>query len=64
MAKLTTRAMAVTNDTIKVALWVFASAGLTAFLSWVLNRPEFINYYGVVNVLLYLLNEIKKQVKK
>lgn len=48
-------------ETLKVALWVFVSAGLTAFFSWALQRPELVDYYGILNIGLYFLNELKKK---
>jgi hypothetical protein len=47
-------------ETVSVALWVFVSAGLTAIISWALQKPEYLQYYGALNVLLYFLNELKK----
>jgi len=47
-------------ETAKVALWVFVSAGLTALVSYLLQRPELVSYYGLLNVVLYFLNELKK----
>ena len=54
------RLKTVSKNTWEVALWVFASAGLTALLSYLLQKPELVNYYGLLNVLLYFLNELKK----
>jgi hypothetical protein len=54
------RLKTVSKDTLGVALWVFVSAGLTAILSWALQKPEFIQYYGLLNIALYFLNELKK----
>jgi len=53
-------------ETLKVAVWVGISAGLTALLSYLLERPEMAQYYGVINVLLFALKEIekKRQLKK
>jgi len=47
-------------ETVQVALWVFISAGLTAIISWALAKPEYLQYYGILNVALYFLNELKK----
>ena len=53
-------------ETIKVAVWVGISAGLTARLSYLLEQPELTQYYGVINILLFALKEIekKRQLKK
>lgn len=58
--KLEKRLQFAIPETYSVALWVFASAGLTAVLSWALQKPEWTAYYGILNVLLYFLNELKK----
>lgn len=52
------------SDTTKVGLWVFVSAGLTALLSWMLRKPEFVSYYGVINVFLFLLKKINDEFRK
>ena len=54
------RLQTISKDTLGVALWVFVSAGLTAILSWALQKPEWIQYYGAFNVVLYFLNELRK----
>jgi hypothetical protein len=53
-------------ETLKVAVWVGISAGLTALLSYLLEQPELTQYYGVINILLFALKEIekKRQLKK
>jgi len=53
-------------ETIKVAVWVGISAGLTALLSYLLEQPELVQYYGLINILLFALKEIekKRQLKK
>lgn len=47
-------------DTLPVALWVGGSAALTYMLTELLQRPDLAPYYGVLNVLLFLLKELKK----
>ena len=54
----------VLNDTSKVALWVFVSAGATALLSWALDKPELAQYYGVFNILLYLIKKGNEEFRK
>jgi hypothetical protein len=49
-------------ETFWVALWVFVSAGLTAFISWALQKPEYLQYYGILNVILYFIKELGKKV--
>jgi len=48
------------NDTIKVALWIAFSAGVTALLTWALNEPKLLNFYGLINIALYAIKELKK----
>ena len=47
-------------STYGVVLWVAASAAITAVCAWVLNQPDLVKYYGLVNVVLYFLAELKK----
>ncbi len=61
--KLAERFQVAIPQTTKVAIWVFVSAGLTALLSWALQKPELIQYYGLINILLYFLKELKKPEK-
>lgn len=53
-------------ETLKVAIWVGISAGLTALLSYLLEQPGLTQYYGLINVLLFALKEVekKRQLKK
>jgi hypothetical protein len=53
-------------ETVKVAVWVGISVGLTAFLSYLLEQPELAQYYGIINILLFALKEVekKRQLKK
>lgn len=48
-------------ETLQVAIWVGISAGLTALLSYLLERPELAQYYGIINVLLFALKEAEKK---
>jgi len=48
-------------ETLKVAVWVGISAGLTALLSYLLERPELSQYYGFINILLFALKEAEKK---
>lgn len=51
-------------ETWGVMLWVGASAGITAIATWVLAQPDLIKYYGIVNVVLFFLAELKKTYDK
>jgi len=51
----------VLSDTTKVGAWVFISAGLTGLVSYLLEKPELINYYGVLNIVLYLIKKIGEE---
>ena len=48
------------NDKLQVALWVGVSYLITQVLSSLLQVPELMNYYGVINIVLYALKGIKK----
>jgi hypothetical protein len=49
------------NDSFKVGLWIFVSAGVTALASWLLSQPELFQWYGVLNFVLYLIKKLDKQ---
>ena len=48
------------NDKVQVALWVGVSYLITQVLSSLLQVPELMNYYGVINILLYIAKNYKK----
>ena len=48
------------NDKVQVALWVGGSYLITQVLSALLQMPSLMNYYGVINVLLYVAKNYKK----
>lgn len=48
------------NDKVKVALWVGVSYLVAQVLSSLLEVPELANYYGAINVALYIIKNIKK----
>ena len=54
------RLKTVSKKTWGVFLWVITSAALTAGITWALGRPELFQYYGLLNCVLYFLNELKK----
>ena len=51
-------------ETLKVSVWVGVSAGATATISYLLDKPEYMNYYGVLNILLFAIKEIGKSIRK
>jgi len=51
-------------ETLKVGIWVGFSAGATATISYLLERPEYFKYYGLLNILLFAIKEIGKSIKK
>ena len=53
-------AIVLKNDKVQVALWVGVSYLVTQVLSALLQMPELMNYYGVINVLLYVAKNYKK----
>lgn len=48
-------------DWVKVGLWIGFSAGITAVCSYILEQPELVKYYGVVNFVLFAIKEIDKK---
>lgn len=51
-------------DTLQVAIWVGISAGATAVITYLLERPEYFEYYGLLNILLFAIKEIGKSIEK
>ena len=49
------------KSTQNVVLWVAISAAVTAVLSWMLSEPEYMAYYGIINVVLYFLKELNTE---
>ena len=49
------------KETIKVVGWVFVSAGLMAVITWALGKPEYLPYYGLLNIFLFWLKELKEK---
>lgn len=47
-------------DAVKVGVWVGVSAGLTYVLTALLDKPELVPWYGVLNIGLVLLKGLKK----
>lgn len=50
-----------TPDWVKTGLWIGLSAGVTATVSHLLERPELVPYYGILNFVLYALKEAEKK---
>ena len=48
------------NDKVQVALWVGVSYLVTQVLSSLLQVPELMQFYGVINIVLYALKGFKK----
>lgn len=51
------------DDITKTALWIGVSAGLTAIITYLLNVPELLPYYGILNFILYALKEVNNRRK-
>ena len=49
-----------TKKTAKVLGWVAGSAAVTAICTFVLDKPEYSQYYGIANIVLFFLNELRK----
>lgn len=54
----------VISDSVKVALWIFVSAGVTALVSWLLAKPELFQWYGILNFVLYFIKKLDDQYRK
>ena len=55
---------AILSDKItKTALWIGVSAGLMAIVTYLLNVPELLPYYGILNFVLYALKEVNERRK-
>ncbi len=55
---------AILSDKItKTALWIGVSAGLMAIVTYLLNVPELLPYYGILNFILYALKEVNDRRK-
>ena len=48
------------NDKVQVALWVGVSYLITQVLSSLLQVPELMSWYCVINIALYALKGLKK----
>ena len=48
------------KQTLPTALWIGGSAAGAYVLTSLLQKPELAPYYGVLNLLLVLLNEYRK----
>jgi hypothetical protein len=48
-------------DWVKTGLWIAISAGLTALISFLLEVPELLPYYGILNFLMFALKEASKK---
>lgn len=51
------------NNSVQVALWIGVSYLVATVLGALLNVPELSKYYGVINVVLFVLNELRNQIK-
>lgn len=52
------------DDITGVALWVGVSAAITAVGSFLLQEPRLVNYYGVINIILFTVKSINDRRKK
>ena len=62
--ELQKRLKIVIPETLGVALWVGVSAAITAIATWVLSQPNLFKYYGVANIILFMIAEFKKTYDK
>ena len=54
----------VVTDSMKVGVWIFLSAGITALVSYLLQKPELAAYYGLLNIALYAINKLDEQFRR
>lgn len=50
-----------TPDWLKTGMWIGISAGVTAVCSYLLERPELFQYYGLINFILFAVKEASKK---
>lgn len=48
-----------TKKTAKVLAWVGASAAITAVCTFILDEPDYVKYYGIVNIILFFIKELR-----
>jgi hypothetical protein len=51
-------------DFVKTGLWISLSAGITALGSYLLERPELFQWYGLINFILFSIKELDKKVRR
>ena len=56
---LEVRVLESTKKTAKVLAWVGGSAAVTAVCTFILNEPDYAKYYGIVNIVLFFLKELR-----
>ena len=52
------------DDRVGVALWIGVSAGIMAICSFLLQMPELLPYYGVINFVIYAVKSTNDRRKK
>lgn len=52
------------NDLFQTALWIGGSAAIMAVVSYLLQKPELAEWYGVLNFILYAVKYINDSRKK
>lgn len=52
------------DDIVQTGLWIGISAGVTALISFLLEKPELAPYYGVLNFVLYAIKVANDKRKK
>ena len=48
----------------QVGIWIGVSAGVTAVVTDLLKKPELFNYYGLLNFILVVINELDKKYRR
>ena len=48
----------------RVAVWIGTSAVITSVGSYLLGRPELFAFYGVINFIMYVVNDLDKKYRR
>ena len=51
------------ENIVQTALWIGGSAAVMAVCAYLLQRPELVAYYGVLNFIVYALKDINDKRK-
>jgi hypothetical protein len=52
------------QNIVQTALWIGGSAAIMAVCSYLLQKPELVAYYGVLNFVLYTIKDLNDKRKE